>query len=167
MAKPIFPIIRSITNPKKPPRKRTKPSGPPRSRRTPESLKNDLEPDLWKLYSLIWNRFVASQMNPALFDQTDVQIEAGKSGVQGNRFHNQVRRISCRLSGIETGRTRLRHAEEEVGPARAARRGSADVERAAARSAFHPTAAALQRSQPGESPGIQRNRTAEHLCHAS
>ena len=46
--------------------------------RTPESLKNDLEPDLWKLYSLIWNRFVASQMNPALFDQTDVQIDAGR-----------------------------------------------------------------------------------------
>ena len=46
--------------------------------RTPESLKNVLEPDLWKLYSLIWNRFVASQMNPAIFDQTDVQIEAGR-----------------------------------------------------------------------------------------
>jgi DNA topoisomerase-1 len=46
--------------------------------RTPESLKDDLEPDLWRLYSLIWNRFVASQMNPALFDQTDVQIEAGR-----------------------------------------------------------------------------------------
>jgi DNA topoisomerase-1 len=46
--------------------------------RTPESLKNVLEPDLWKLYSLIWNRFVASQMNPALFDQTDIQIAAGR-----------------------------------------------------------------------------------------
>jgi DNA topoisomerase I len=46
--------------------------------RTPESLKNDLEPDLWKLYSLIWNRFVASQMNPALFDQTEVKIAAGR-----------------------------------------------------------------------------------------
>jgi DNA topoisomerase-1 len=46
--------------------------------RTPESLKGVLEPDLWKLYNLIWNRFVASQMNPALFDQTDIDIEAGK-----------------------------------------------------------------------------------------
>jgi DNA topoisomerase I len=46
--------------------------------RTPESLKNDLEPDLWKLYSLIWNRFVASQMNPAVFDQTDIEINAGR-----------------------------------------------------------------------------------------
>ncbi len=45
--------------------------------RTPESLRDYLEPDLWKLYSLIWNRFVASQMKPALFDQTDVTITAG------------------------------------------------------------------------------------------
>jgi len=46
--------------------------------RTPGSLKNDLEPDLWKLYSLIWSRFIASQMKPALFDQTDITIDAGR-----------------------------------------------------------------------------------------
>jgi DNA topoisomerase I len=46
--------------------------------RTPESLKNELEPDIWRLYALIWNRFVASQMNPALFDQTDIDITAGR-----------------------------------------------------------------------------------------
>jgi DNA topoisomerase-1 len=46
--------------------------------RTPDSLRNELDPDLWKLYSLIWNRFVASQMNPAVFDQTDVKIAAGR-----------------------------------------------------------------------------------------
>ena len=46
--------------------------------RSPESLRNYLEPDLWKLYSLIWQRFVASQMNPAVFDQTDVTIDAGR-----------------------------------------------------------------------------------------
>jgi DNA topoisomerase I len=46
--------------------------------RTPESLKNELDPDLWRLYALIWNRFVASQMNPALFDHTDADISAGR-----------------------------------------------------------------------------------------
>jgi len=46
--------------------------------RTPESLRVFLEPDLLKLYTLIWNRFVASQMNPAVFDQTDVSIQAGR-----------------------------------------------------------------------------------------
>src|SRR5437867_1371650 len=46
--------------------------------RTPESLEQYLEPDLLRLYTLIWRRFVASQMNPALFDQTDVEIDAGR-----------------------------------------------------------------------------------------
>jgi DNA topoisomerase-1 len=46
--------------------------------RTPDSLKDYLDRDLLRLYALIWNRFVASQMNPALFDQTDVHIDAGR-----------------------------------------------------------------------------------------
>ncbi len=46
--------------------------------RTPDSVKEFLEPDLLRLYTLIYNRFVASQMNPAVFDQTDVHIKAGR-----------------------------------------------------------------------------------------
>jgi len=43
----------------------------------PEAIKQHLEPDQYKLYKLIWNRFVASQMNPAIIDQTSVDIMAG------------------------------------------------------------------------------------------
>lgn len=46
--------------------------------RTPESLKNHLGPDELKLYRLIWQRFVASQMTPAVFDQTTIDIKAGR-----------------------------------------------------------------------------------------
>jgi DNA topoisomerase I len=46
--------------------------------RTPESLQSVLEPDLFKLYTLIWQRFIASQMNPAVFDQTDITVNAGR-----------------------------------------------------------------------------------------
>jgi DNA topoisomerase I len=46
--------------------------------RTPESLKNYLSPDEYKLYRLIWQRFVASQMTPAIFDQTTIDIKAGR-----------------------------------------------------------------------------------------
>ncbi|PYV19664.1 MAG: type I DNA topoisomerase, partial [Acidobacteria bacterium] len=46
--------------------------------RTPESLEAHLEPDLLRLYTLIWRRFVASQMNPAVFDATDIEIDAGR-----------------------------------------------------------------------------------------
>jgi DNA topoisomerase-1 len=43
---------------------------------TPEQVSRFLKPDELKLYSLIWNRFVASQMAPAQLDQTSVDIEA-------------------------------------------------------------------------------------------
>jgi DNA topoisomerase I len=46
--------------------------------RTPESLQNFLGPDELKLYRLIWQRFVASQMTPAVFDQTTIDIRAGR-----------------------------------------------------------------------------------------
>ncbi len=44
--------------------------------RTPESVKRYLEDDMFKLYQMIWQRFVASQMVPAVFDQTTIDVEA-------------------------------------------------------------------------------------------
>jgi len=44
--------------------------------RTPESVKRYLEDDMFKLYQMIWQRFVASQMVPAIFDQTTIDVEA-------------------------------------------------------------------------------------------
>jgi DNA topoisomerase-1 len=44
--------------------------------RRPDDLKQYLSEDELKLYRLIWTRFVASQMNPAVYDQTTVEISA-------------------------------------------------------------------------------------------
>jgi DNA topoisomerase I len=46
-------------------------------RRDPDSLKSYLSPEQFKLYRLIWQRFVASQMSPAQLDNTSVDIKAG------------------------------------------------------------------------------------------
>jgi DNA topoisomerase-1 len=43
---------------------------------TPEKIRPYLTEDEYKLYWLIWTRFVASQMNPAVYDQTTVEIGA-------------------------------------------------------------------------------------------
>ncbi len=51
---------------------------PTDANRTPESLKSNLTPDEYKLYNLIWQRTVASQMTPAIFDQTTIDIKAGR-----------------------------------------------------------------------------------------
>ncbi len=45
--------------------------------RTPDSVKEFLEPRQYKLYDLIWRRFIASQMAEAIFDATSAAIEAG------------------------------------------------------------------------------------------
>ena len=47
-------------------------------KRTPQSLKKCLTRDQYRLYSLIWNRLVASQMNPARYETLSIQV-AGKS----------------------------------------------------------------------------------------
>ncbi|MGT2771318.1 type I DNA topoisomerase [Streptococcus marimammalium] len=46
---------------------------------TPESIAKYLDKDQLKLYTLIWNRFVASQMKPALFDT--VKVKLSQNGV--------------------------------------------------------------------------------------
>jgi DNA topoisomerase-1 len=45
--------------------------------RNPASIKQYLTPQQYKLYKLIWERFVASQMSPALWDVTAVEVKAG------------------------------------------------------------------------------------------
>ena len=47
--------------------------------RTPETLKAVLTRDQFRLYELIWKRFVACQMQPALFDRTEIEIEAPRT----------------------------------------------------------------------------------------
>ncbi|HVO81568.1 MAG TPA: type I DNA topoisomerase, partial [Terriglobales bacterium] len=47
--------------------------------RHPDQIKQYLKEDEYKVYKLIWQRFVASQIMPAVFDQTTVDIDA-KSG---------------------------------------------------------------------------------------
>jgi len=44
--------------------------------RNPDQIKQYLEEDEYKVYKLIWQRFVASQISPAVFDQTTVDIDA-------------------------------------------------------------------------------------------
>ncbi len=47
----------------------------------PEVVKSHLNKDLYRLYHLIWNRFVASQMCSAVYDQTKVDVEVKKKYV--------------------------------------------------------------------------------------
>ena len=50
--------------------------------RTPDSVKAALDNDQFKLYNLIWQRFVASQMSNAIFDATTVDIDARRKRLE-------------------------------------------------------------------------------------
>lgn len=43
---------------------------------TPDNVKSKLSPDSYRLYKLIWERFIASQMKPAEYDTVNVDINA-------------------------------------------------------------------------------------------
>ncbi len=47
---------------------------------SPDDVAKHLAEDELKLYRLIWNRFVACQMTPAVFDQTTIDVSATRQG---------------------------------------------------------------------------------------
>ncbi len=51
---------------------------PTEASQTPDSLKNELDPRQFKMYQLIWQRSVASQMPDAIFDSAHITVKAGK-----------------------------------------------------------------------------------------
>ncbi len=44
---------------------------------TPVIVKESLQRDLFRLYQLIWKRFAASRMQPAVYETTSVKVKAG------------------------------------------------------------------------------------------
>ena len=73
--------------------------------RTPESVRRYLDDDMFKLYQMIWQRFVASQMVPAVFDQTTIDVDAADYTFRATGSVHEVRRLSRRVPGRE-GRRR-------------------------------------------------------------
>ena len=55
---------------------------------SPENIKNDLSRDLYRLYNLIWTRFLASRMVDAVYETISVKIGAGeyRFNISGNRL---------------------------------------------------------------------------------
>jgi DNA topoisomerase-1 len=82
----------------------------------PEVVEKYLAEDEMKLYRLIWNRFVASQMVPALFDQTTIDVSAkGKNGVEYLfRATGSVKKFDGYLKVYEEGKDQIDEDDEEM-----------------------------------------------------
>ena len=69
----------------------TRPSVPPDVRRTPDQVKSSLTKEQYNLYQLIYNRFLASQMMPALFETMTMEIAGDGVGL---RFYGEHKKFS-------------------------------------------------------------------------
>jgi DNA topoisomerase-1 len=89
---------------------------PSSARRTPEELAPYLQEDELKLYRLIWMRFVASQMMPAVFDQTTIDVAAkGKDGATYMfRATGSVPKFKGFLEVYEEGKDQKDSDDEEL-----------------------------------------------------
>ena len=66
---------------------------------TPDKVKASLSSDQYKLYKLIWERFMASQMQNAVLDTVAADITAAGLPFQEQRLFREVRRIHQALRG--------------------------------------------------------------------
>ena len=137
---------------------------PTSAARTPEQLAGKIDADQHKLYTLIWRRAVASQMEAAVFDTVAVDLAAGT----GNAFRANgstllspgflaVYRESFDDATLEPGRRRepLTAAARSRRPREAARHRH--------RAAFHRAAAALLGGEPRQGARGVRHRPAFDL----
>lgn len=79
---------------------------------TPDSIRRYLSDEQYRLYKLIWQRFVASQMTSAVFDQTTVEIEAKAKLTYDFRVSGSVLKFDGHLK-FEEEEKRARQAAKE------------------------------------------------------
>jgi DNA topoisomerase-1 len=84
--------------------------------RTPDEIAKYLSEDELKLYRLIWMRFIASQMTPALFDQTTIEVVAtGNDGAEYlMRATGSVPKFDGFLAVYEEGKDEKDEEDEEL-----------------------------------------------------
>jgi DNA topoisomerase I len=73
---------------------------PTSSRRLPVGLRERLSRDQHRLYELIWQRFIASQMAAAIYDTMTVDVEAGPAGLPSRPYLFRARGSRVRFPGF-------------------------------------------------------------------
>jgi DNA topoisomerase I len=87
---------------------------------TPESIRKYLSDEQFRLYKLIWQRFVSSQMTPAIFDQTTVDIVAQAKQAYDFRVTGSVLKFDGHLKFDEEDKRARQAAKDKVAKEEAA-----------------------------------------------
>lgn len=83
-------------------------------RRTPDAMRAHLNDDQFRLYQLIWNRFVASQMESAVYDAVTVEVDArGKANLFLLRASGSHLKFKGFLEVYEESRDEDRKSDDE------------------------------------------------------
>ena len=133
---------------------------------SPAAVKKYLDKEMFALYELIWNRFVACQMSAAVFDQTTVDVRAATYLFRATDSVLQFRGFLQVYDDVsdEGGKGRTTRI-----PRRSSRPSLRAGDEAIAHQrppepALHETAGALHGKQPGQRARGPRDRTAQHVC---
>ena len=123
--------------------------------RTPESLKAVMTKDQYALYDLIWRRFLASQMESARYDTTEVLVGAGAYTLKAN---GRVMTFPGFLAVYEES---LGDEGGELAGGQGEGRAHGQVDRR--HPALHRAPAAVHRGNPHQGSGGQGHRPPEHV----
>ena len=125
--------------------------------REPDQIKDHLSKDQYRLYQLIWQRFVASQMESAVYDTLTVEINGkGQQHQYLFRTSGSVIKFPGFLVVYEESADEdaVKDADENKKiPADLREEGESTVTQTLPRTALHPTPAALYRSILGSKAG--------------
>jgi DNA topoisomerase I len=94
---------------------------------TPESIRKHLSDEQYRLYKLIWQRFVSSQMTPAVFDQTTVDIVAQAKLAYDFRVTGSVLKFEGHLKFEEEEKRARQAAKDKAAKEEASAKQPAEV----------------------------------------
>ncbi len=95
---------------------------------TPESIRKYLSDEQYRLYKLIWQRFVSSQMTPAVFDQTTVDIVAQAKQAYDFRVTGSVLKFDGHLKFDEEDKRARQAAKDRAAKEEAATKPTEDAQ---------------------------------------
>ena len=95
---------------------------------TPQAIRKYLSDEQFRLYKLIWQRFVSSQMTPAVFDQTTVDIVAKAMQAYDFRVTGSVLKFDGHLRFEEEDKRARQAAKDQAAAKIAEQSGDADSE---------------------------------------
>ena len=98
---------------------------------TPEKIRRHLSDEQFRLYRLIWQRFLESQMTPAVFDQTTVEIAARADRTYDFRVSGSVLKFDGFLRFQEEDKRARQATKERASQEERAREEKMDAQTAA------------------------------------